>query len=196
MTDKKTESLLSGVIYALSLTIDYKDPYTAGHQQRVASLACEICKELDYCKEELIGIRIAGQLHDIGKIGVSTDILSKPGKISDAEFLVIKDHAEIGYQILQPIPFPWPIAQITYQHHERMDGSGYPNGLIGNEILLEARIISVSDVVEAISSVRAYRTTLGLKTAIEEIKNHRGTLYDHDVVDACIAVFNRGFSFR
>ena len=144
------------------------------------------------CPDKITGIRISGQLHDIGKIGIPSDILSKPGKISDAEFQVIKDHARIGYNILQPIKFPWEIAQIVYQHHERLDGSGYPNGLTEDEILPEAKILGIADVVEAMMSVRSYRTLLGTEAALGEIEKNKGTLYDSEVADACLSVFREG----
>ncbi|MCK5615101.1 HD domain-containing protein [Candidatus Pacearchaeota archaeon] len=190
--DHKYKNALSGIIYALSLTIDYKDPYTSGHQQRVSSLACAIGAKMKLCPDKIIGIRISGQLHDIGKIGVPSAILSKPGRISDAEFQVIKDHAQIGYNILQPIRFPWAIAQITYQHHERLDGSGYPNELTEDEILPEAKILGVADVVEAMMSARSYRASLGTDAALGEIEKNRGVLYDPEVVDACLSVFREG----
>lgn len=147
---------------------------------------------MELCPDQIIGIRISGQLHDIGKIGVPSAILSKPGRISDAEFQVIKDHAQIGYNILQPIRFPWEIAQITYQHHERLDGSGYPNELTEDEILPEAKILGVADVVEAMMSARSYRPSLGTDAALEEIEKNRGVLYDLEVVDACLSVFRDG----
>lgn len=194
MTEYRYKNVLSGVIYALSLTIDYKDPYTAGHQQRVSGLACAIGVKMGLCSDTITGIRISGQLHDIGKIGIPSDILSKPGKISEAEFQVIKDHARIGYAILQPIKFPWEVAQISYQHHERLDGSGYPNRLTEDEILLEAKILAVADVVEAMMSVRSYRTLLGIEAALDEIKKNKNKLYDSKVVKACLDVFKEKIS--
>jgi HD-GYP domain-containing protein (c-di-GMP phosphodiesterase class II) len=141
------------------------------------------------------GVRLGAMIHDIGKIGIPAEILSKPSKLSPVEILLVQEHATMGYNILKDIQFPWPIAEIAHQHHERMDGSGYPNHLRGESILLEARIVAVADVVESIVSHRPYRPTLGLQAAIDEIKDHRGTLYVTHVVDACLEIINAGFEF-
>jgi len=173
-----------------------RDPYTARHQERVTELACAIAREMGIPDGQIEGIHAAGLMHDIGKIAVPTEILTKPGKLNDLEFSLIRRHPQVAYDILKGIEFPWPIADIVLQHHERLNGSGYPNGLKGDEILLEARILTVADVVEAISSHRPYRPALGLDAALDEIKQGRGMLYDPDVVDTCLSVFEEGFSFE
>lgn len=188
--NNKLQGILSGVIHALSMIVEYKDPYTAGHQQRVASLACAIGKKMDLCEDKIIGIRVAGMLHDVGKIAIPVEILSKPGKISKSEFMVIKDHPKIGYEILRSIQFQWPIAQVVLQHHERLDGSGYPAGLGASATLPETKVIVVADVVEAMTANRAYRSAMGKKEALLELTNNAGKLYDNRVVDACLLVFN------
>jgi PAS domain S-box-containing protein len=187
---------LDGSIYAMALTVETRDRYTAGHQQRVADLAAAIATELGLSEDRIDGLRMGGLIHDIGKISIPAEILSKPGRINEIEFELIKMHSKVGYDILKNIEFPWPIAQMELEHHERMDGSGYPSGLSGEEILLEARILGVADVVEAMSSHRPYRAALGVDKALEEISDNRGILYDPDVVDACLNVFRkRGFKF-
>jgi putative nucleotidyltransferase with HDIG domain len=181
-------------IAALASVTVIRDPYTAGHQQRVASLACAIAEEMGLPADTVDGIRVAGILHDIGKIAVPAEILTKPGKLSELEFGVVKTHAETSYEILKEIEFQWPVAEIVYQHHERCDGSGYPRGLKGDEILLEVRILSVADVVEAMSSHRPYRPALELEAALEEVERGCGTLYDPEVCGACLRLFHeRGY---
>jgi len=183
------QKTLNGTVLALSSAVDRRDPYTAGHQHRVSRLACAIAKEMGLSDDQIEGIRVAGILHDIGKIGVPAEILAKPGKISEAEFGVIKSHAETGYDILKTIDFPWPVAQIVLQHQERLDGNGYPQGLSGENILLEARIIGVADVVEAMATHRPYRPALGIDVALDEIQKRRGIAYDAYAVDACLELF-------
>jgi len=174
-----------------------KDPYRHSHQKRVAQLACAIAREMNLPEEQIEGIRVAGNIHDIGKISVPMEILNKPGRVNKNEFGIIKNHAQAGYDILKTIEFPWPIAQIVLQHHERMDGSGYPQGLSGKDILLEARILGVADVVEAMVSRRPYRPALGIDKALEEISKNRGILYDPEVVDACLKLFTeKRFEFE
>jgi PAS domain S-box-containing protein/putative nucleotidyltransferase with HDIG domain len=193
----KIQRALEGTIHALALTVEKRDPYTAGHQQRVAHLACAIASEMGFPEEKIMGIRMVGFIHDLGKIYVPAEILSKPGQLNEVEFRMIRSHAKVGYDILKKVEFPWPIAQVIAQHHERMDGSGYPSGLSGENILLEARIIGVADVFEAIASHRPYRPALGLDKALEEVSQKRGTLYDPEVVDACLRLFTvRGFSLE
>ena len=188
---------LDGIIQAVALTVEKRDPYTAGHQRRVADLARAIASKMGLSKIQINGIRIAGSIHDLGKICVPSDILSKPGRLTEHEFGIIKEHPEVGYDILKSIEFPWPIAQTIVQHHERLDGSGYPAGLTGNHIIVEARIVAVSDVVEAMSSHRPYRPALGIEMALDEIQKGRGTAYDPDAVDACISLFKtEHFQFR
>lgn len=186
---------LEETINALTAAVEMRDPYTAGHQRRVTDLACSIAKEMGLPQERIEAIQMAGIIHDIGKILIPSEILSKPGKLSDAAFNMIKTHPQAGYDILKSIEFPFPVAQIVLQHHERMDGSGYPAGLSGEKILLEARILAVADVVEAMASHRPYRPVLGINKALEEITKNRGILYDHDGVDACLRLFDRG-AFR
>ena len=177
---------IQGIIQVIAKTVETRDPYTAGHQKRVSTLACAIAQEMNLSGSQLQGIKMAGDIHDLGKLSVPAEILSKPTKLTDPEFNLIKTHPQVGYDILKDIEFPWPIAQIVYQHHERMDGSGYPQGLVGKEILLEARIMAVADVVEAMASHRPYRPALGIGKALEEIKLNKGVLYDPEVVDACL----------
>jgi len=179
---------------ALASAIEKRDPYTAGHQNRVAKLASAIAEEMGaFDNDRVDGIRTAAMIHDIGKLYVPSEILSKPGSLSDIEFELLKTHPQAGYEILQEIEFPWPIARIVQQHHERMDGSGYPFGLAGDDILLDARIVGVADVVEAMSSHRPYRPGKGTMSALMEIKATRGSSYDPIVVDACLALFRNGF---
>ena len=168
---------------------ELRDPYTAGHQRRVAEIAAAIGAELGFDARRVEGLRVAGHLHDIGKISIPTEILAKPGKLSSAEFTLIKGHAQAGYDVLKDVEFPWPVAQVALQHHERMDGSGYPQGLKGEAILLESRIMAVADVIEAMSSHRPYRPGLGIAAALSEIERGRGTLYDANVADACLRLF-------
>jgi PAS domain S-box-containing protein/putative nucleotidyltransferase with HDIG domain len=181
---------LGGTIEAMALTVETRDPYTAGHQRRVSNLARGIATEMGVSKGQIQGVRMAGVIHDIGKISVPGEILSKPGNISQNELGIIKEHPQVGYNILKTVDFPWPIAQIVLQHHERMDGSGYPNGISGENILLEARILAVADVVEAMASHRPYRAALGINLALNEISKNRGSFYDPKVVDACLRLFN------
>lgn len=186
-----------GTVQALAHTVETRDPYTAGHQQRVADLARTIATEMGLSADRIDGIRMAGVIHDIGKVAVPAEILSKPGRITAHEFGIIKTHSQVGYDILKDIEFPWPVADIVLQHQERIDGSGYPQGLKGDEILVEARILAVADVVEAMSSHRPYRAALGVDKALEEIVKNKGALYDSDVADACVRVFKeKGFSFK
>jgi PAS domain S-box-containing protein/putative nucleotidyltransferase with HDIG domain len=193
----KLREALGGIIEVVALTVETKDPYTAGHQRRVADLARAIAQEMGLSSEQVGGIRMAGVIHDIGKISIPSEILTKPGKISDLELTLIRNHPQIGYDILKTIEFPWPIARIILQHHERMDGSGYPAGLSGDDILMESRILAVADVVEAMASHRPYRPALGVGEALKEITRHRGTLYDPGVVDACLRLFReKGFEFE
>ena len=174
---------------AISATVEMRDPYTAGHQRRVAHLAAAIAKEMGLSDEQIRGIHLAAIVHDLGKIHIPAEMLSKPSRLTEIEYSLIKVHSQAGYDILKGIPFPWPIAQTVLQHHERLDGSGYPQGLKGNEIILEARILSVADVVEAISSHRPYRPGLGKKVALDEIQKNRGKLYEPEAVDACLRLF-------
>jgi PAS domain S-box-containing protein/putative nucleotidyltransferase with HDIG domain len=194
---KKLRKSLESTATSLALAVEMKDPYTAGHQERVKKLACAIAQEMGLSNDQVEGVRITSSLHDIGKIGVPAEILSKPGRLSDIEHNLIKNHPQTGYELLKDIEFPWPVAQIVLQHHERMDGSGYPQGLKGEEILLEARVLAVADLVEAMASHRPYRAALGIEAALEEISKNKGILYDSEVVDACIKLFTeKRFTFE
>lgn len=190
----KLRRAIGGVVQAMARTVEIRDPYTAGHQKQVAGLASAIAREMGLSEDNVEGIRVAGMIHDVGKISVPAEILGKPTRLTELEFGIIKTHPEVGYDILKSIEFPWPIAQIVLQHHERMDGSGYPQGLSGEDILLEARIIGVADVVEAMASHRPYRAGLGIDKALQEISRNKGIFYDPDVVDACLGLFkDKGF---
>lgn len=192
----RLEHTLLKSIEAIAATVEMRDPYTAGHQRRVAQLAVAIAKELQLPEEQVEGIHLASVVHDVGKIRVPAEILSKPGRLTGLEFTIIKEHAQSGYEILKSIDFPWPIAQIVLQHHERLDGSGYPQALESSQILIETKILTVSDVVESMISHRPYRPGLGLDAALEEITLNKGKLFDPAVVDACIRLFReRDFSF-
>jgi len=176
-------------IQVLVMAVEMKDPYTAGHQRRMTDLARTMATEMGLPPEKIEGLRMAGIIHDIGKITLPTEILSKPTKLSAIELSLIREHVRLGYDILKDVESAWPLAEIVLQHHERMDGSGYPRGLKGEEILIEARILAVADVVEAMASHRPYRAALGLDAAMEEIEKNRGFLYDSHVVDTCLRVF-------
>jgi PAS domain S-box-containing protein len=184
-------------IQAIADTVEMRDPYTAGHQKRVAQLAVAIAGDLGLPKDEIHGIHLAASIHDLGKIRIPAEILSRPGKLTDIEYQLIKAHAQAGYDILKGIEFPWPLANIVLQHHERLDGSGYPQGLKGEQILLGARIIAVADVVETMASHRPYRAALGPDLALVEIERGRGTAYDPAVANACLKLFREGrFAFQ
>jgi HD-GYP domain-containing protein (c-di-GMP phosphodiesterase class II) len=193
----KLEKSTLGTIRVLAQTIDARDPYTAGHQRNVAQLSVAIAEELGLSEDETLGLKLAAEIHDLGKIAIPSEILSKPTRLNTAEYELIKMHSETGYDIIKNIAFPWPIAEAIYQHHERIDGSGYPRGLKGEEILLEARIISVADVVEAMTAHRPYRPALGIDKALTEIETNRGLLYDPSAVDACLRLFReKGFKIE
>jgi len=175
---------------------EMRDPYNTGHQRRVAEIAVAIGAELGFDARRQEGLRVAGLLHDVGKIKLPAEFLTKPGKLSTIEFRVIQGHAQASYDVLKDVEFPWPVAQVALQHHERIDGSGYPQGLKGEAILLEARIMAVADVIEAMSSHRPYRAGLGLDAALAQIRQEAGTQLDPQVVDACERVFHEdGFAF-
>jgi len=193
---ERLHEALEGTIQAMALTIEIRDPYTAGHQRRVSKLSCAIARELGMSEEQVEGIRVAGDIHDIGKIYVPAEILSKPGQITAIEYGIIKTHPQVGFDILKTIKFPWPVAKIVLQHHERLDGSGYPLALSGDQILKEARILSVADIVEAMSSHRPYRPAQGIGKALEEVVQNKGLFYDIDVVEACVKLFQeKNFRF-
>ncbi|GAB6036289.1 response regulator [Fundidesulfovibrio butyratiphilus] len=187
---------LEATVEALAVTAEKRDPYTAGHQQRVSSLAVAVARRLGLEEDRVESVRVAGQLHDIGKISVPAEILTKPTRLTPIEMQLVQIHPEVGYDILRNIPFPTPVARFVRAHHERLDGSGYPDRLAGDAIPLEARILCVADVVEAMSSHRPYRPALGVDRALEEVTRNRGRLYDKAVVDACVKVFEEdSFSF-
>ncbi len=193
---QKLQKTAEGTINIVSKIAESRDPYTAGHQLNISKLATNIARKMKLSEDKIEGIRIASLVHDIGKISIPAEILSKPVKLNKIEYSLIKDHPQTGYNILKTIDFPWPVAQIVVQHHERIDGSGYPQGLKGDDILLEAKIIGVADVVEAMSSHRPYRPALGLNNALEEIFKNKGVLYDPRTVDICISLFReKGFKF-
>ncbi len=193
---RRVERALAGTIHALTVTTEMRDPYTGGHQERVARLAVAIGKRMELPESRLEALRVAGLLHDVGKVSIPAEILSKPTGLNAIEFELVKSHPETGHAILREIEFPWPVAVIVLQHHERMDGSGYPKGLRGDEILLEARILAVADIVEAMTSHRPYRAAFGNDEALVEIRRGRGTVYDDDVAAACLSVFEEeGFRF-
>jgi PAS domain S-box-containing protein len=195
-TYHKLESTVESVIQAMALTVEKRDYCTAGHQQRVKQLACAIAREMQLSNDQIQIVRVAGLLHDLGKIFVPVEILTKPGNLTETEFAIIKTHPQSAYDVLGGIEFPWPIAEVVFQHHERMNGSGYPVGLHDGEITTEARILAVADVVEAMTFHRAYRPALGLEAALREIVRQKESLYDADVVEACLGVFlDRGFSW-
>lgn len=192
---EKLNNILEQIVRAMATVTETRDMYTAGHQRRVSELAVAIAHEMQMSDEVIKSVQVAGMLHDIGKIAVPAELLTKPNALSIHEFGIIREHAEAGYLILSSIEFPWPIAEIVYQHHERVNGTGYPKGLKGEEMLLPAKIIAVADVVEAMSSHRPYRASRGIAQAILEINSNRGSLYDEEVVLACIKVFERKAPF-
>jgi len=189
MSIENLRKALGGTVQAIAMVVEARDPYTAGHQRRAADLAYTLAAEMGLSGDRIEGLRMAGRIHDIGKISVPAEILSKPTKLTPIEFGLIKVHPRAGYDILKEIEFPWPIAQIVLQHHERMDGSGYPQGLKGEEILLEAKILIVADVIEAMATHRPYRPALGIEAALEEISRGKGIHYDPAAVDACLKLF-------
>jgi PAS domain S-box-containing protein/putative nucleotidyltransferase with HDIG domain len=193
---EKLQKALDGTVLAIANTVEMRDPYTAGHQRQVAQLAAAIAQEMGFSPERVEGMRVLGCLHDIGKIAIPAEILSKPGRLSPMELTLIQDHPRVGYEIIKDIDFPFPLAEGILQHHERLNGSGYPLGIKGPDIILEARILGVADVVEAMASHRPYRVSLGIDQALEEISRNRGILYDPEVVDICLKLFHeKGFSF-
>jgi putative nucleotidyltransferase with HDIG domain len=187
---------MDATIQAIAMTVEKRDPYTSGHQMRVAKLTRAIAETIGLSQNQIEGTFMAASIHDIGKISLPAEILSKPIQLSEIEVSLIQAHAQAGYDILKGIEFPWPIADIIIQHHERIDGSGYPHGLAGESISIEARVIGVADVVETMSSHRPYRPSMGIDKALEEITRNSGTLYDSQIVDACLKLFNeKGFGF-
>ncbi len=194
---KKLENAMNGIVRAIAHTVETRDPYTAGHQRRVADLAVALAQAVGFEAEMIEAVRMAAIIHDLGKISVPAEILSKPSRLTVNEFNLIKEHPQVGYNILKDIEFPWEIATMVYQHHEKLDGSGYPLGLSGDEILPESRVLTVADVVEAMASHRPYRPGLGIDIALEEIQKNQGRLYDPKVAAACQSLFKEErFSFE
>ena len=194
---KKLENAMNGIVRAIAHTVETRDPYTAGHQRRVADLAVALAQAVGFEEDKIEAVRMASIIHDLGKISVPAEILSKPSRLTVNEFNLIKEHPQVGYNILKDIEFPWEIATMVYQHHEKLDGSGYPLGLSGDEILPESRVLTVADVVEAMASHRPYRPGLGIDIALEEIQKNQGRLYDPEVTAACQTLFKEGrFSFE
>jgi putative nucleotidyltransferase with HDIG domain len=179
----------SSTIQVMVSALEMRDPYTAGHQKKSAEVARTIAMEMGLPQDKVDGIRMAGIIHDIGKLSIPAEILSKPTKLTKGEFSLIKEHARSGYEILKDVESPWPLAEIVYQHHERLNGTGYPRNLKGDEILMESRILAVADVVESMASHRPYRPTLGMEAALKEIEKNKGILYDNVVADACLRLF-------
>ncbi len=193
----KIKTILGATVQSIVAVIESKDHYTAGHQRRVANLARAIATEMGLTTDQIEGVSMAGTIHDLGKISIPTEILSKPTKLSGIEFSLIKTHSQNGYDILKGIDFPWPVARIVLEHHEKMNGSGYPQGLSGDELLIESRIIAVADVIEAIAFYRPYRPALGISKALDEIANDKGILFDREVVAACLRLFKqKGFKME
>jgi putative nucleotidyltransferase with HDIG domain len=187
--EEQLRSALTQTIEAIANTVEQRDPYTAGHQRRVAELACAIAGEMGLESSIVEGIRLGGTIHDIGKIHIPAEILTRPGRLNDIEFNIIKGHPQVGYDIVKGVEFPWPVADIVHQHHERLDGSGYPQGLRGDEICVEARVLAVADVIEAMATHRPYRVGIPIETALQEIEQGSGLTYDAEAVSACLRLF-------
>jgi len=195
-TMAKLRRTLMGTVNVLATMIELRDPYTAGHERRVSQLACAIAPRMGLDEDHVEGLRVAASLHDLGKIAIPSEILSKPGQLTSIEFDMIKTHPQVGHDVLAEVEFPWPVSGIVLQHHERLDGSGYPAGLKEQDILPEAQIIGVADVMEAMSSHRPYRSAVGVDQALATISEHRGTFYSPQVVDICLALFeDEGFAW-
>lgn len=194
---RRLEQAMEGIITGFSALVEARDPYTAGHQKQVTKLALAMADIIGIDRDTRSGLHMAAMVHDIGKIYIPADFLNKPGHLSEVEYTIIRTHPQVGSDILKSVDFEWPISRIVLQHHERMDGSGYPDGLRGEEILPEARILCVADVVDAMSSHRPYRPSLGIESALEEIETNRGSLYDAEAVDACVILFReKGFTLQ
>ena len=193
------QKLIKGMedtMQAMAMIVEMRDPYTAGHQRRVTQLACAIAEKMGFSSDRVTGLRLAGLIHDIGKVRVPAEILTNPNVLTEAEMTIIKMHPSLGYDLLKTLDLPWPVADIINQHHERLNGSGYPSGLVGKDILPEAKILAIADVVEAIASHRPYRPALGIDKALEEISKKKDILYDAEVADYCIKIFKEGFKFK
>lgn len=195
-THIKLQKIIEGTANIITKVVEIRDPYSTGHQQRVSKLATVIAQEMKLPQDKIEGIKIASLVHDIGKVNLPTEIISKPSKLVEVEFNLIKNHPKVGYDILKKVDFPWPIAEIVLQHQEKIDGSGYPRGLKGDEICIEAKILGVANVVEAMSSYKSYRPALSIDEALAEIAENKNILFDPEVVDTCIKLFKeKGFKF-
>jgi len=182
---------MEALMQVLESTMATRDPYTVGHQRRVSQIACNIGRQMGLSEDRLHQLRMAGKLHDLGKLAIPSDLLSKPGELTPQEFALIKTHPQVAYNILKPVSLPGNTAEVILQHHERLDGSGYPHGLMGEEIFLEARILGVADVMEAMCSHRPYRASLGLAETLNELTRHQGILYDAVVVETCLKLYGQ-----
>ena len=193
---ERLQKIIEGTTNIITKVVETRDPYSAGHQQRASKLATAIAQEMKLPQDKIEGTRIASLVHDIGKVNLPTEIISKPGKLIEVELNLIKNYPKVGYDILKKLDFPWPIAEIVFQHQEKIDGSGYPRGLKGDEICIEAKILGVANVVEAMSSYKSYRPALSIDEALAEISNNKNILFDLGVVDTCIKLFKeKGFKF-
>ena len=195
-THIKLQKIIEGTAHIIMKVVEIRDPYSTGHQQRVSKLATAIAQEMKLPQDKIEGVRLASLVHDVGKVNLPTEIVSKPSKLVEVEFNLLKNHPRIGYNILKKVDFPWPIAEIVFQHYEKIDGSGYPRGLKGDEILIEAKILGLANVIEAMSSSRSYRPALSVDEALAEIAENKNILFDPEVVDTCIKLFKeKGFKF-
>jgi len=196
-SDEKLQKLIEGIAYVITEIVEIRDPYLIGHHQRVSKLATAIAREMKLSQDKIEGVKIASLVHDVGKVNLPTEIVSKPSALIEVEFNLLKNHPRTGYEILKKADFPWPIAEIVFQHQEKIDGSGFPRGLRGDEILIEAKILGVANVVEAMSSYKSYRPALSMDEALSEISKYENILFDPEVVDACIKLFKeKGFKFE
>ena len=194
---KKLQKIIEGTANIITKVVETRDPYTIGHQQKVSKLATAIAQEMKLTQEKIKGTKIASLVHDIGKVNLPTEIISKPDKLIEVEFNLVKNYPRVGYDILRKVDFPWPIAEIVFQHQEKIDGSGYPRGLKGNEICIEAKILGVANVVEAMTSYKSYRPALSIDEALTEISKNKNILFDPEVVDTCLKLFKeKGFKFE
>ena len=196
-SDEKLQKLIEGIAYIITEIVEIRDPYLIGHHQRVSKLATAIAREMKLPQDKIEGVKIASLVHDVGKVNIPTEIVSKPSSLIEVEFNLLKNHPRTGYEILKKVDFPWPIAEIVFQHQEKIDGSGFPRGLRGDEILIEAKILGVANVVEAMSSYKSYRPALSMDEALREISKYKNILFDPEVVDACLKLFKeKGFKFE
>ena len=196
-SDEKLQKFIKGIAYIIAEIVEIREPYLRGHHQRVSRLATAIAQEMKLPQHKIEGVRFASLVHDVGKVNLPTEIVSKPSKLVEVEFNLLKNHPRTGYEILKKVDFPWPIAEIVFQHQEKIDGSGFPRGLRGDEILIEAKILGVANVVEAMSSYKSYRPALSIDESLTEISKYENILFDPEVVDACIKLFKeKGFKFE